>query len=173
MAMVFTNTLMELATWAFGKTMSNTEGARKPGQMARTLKETMLKERNMVREPIIGPTALASVGDGAITKSTASVFTNGQMADGLKAIDATNPRILLTLFMKNVYPTFRDPVLSKNEEVLIKLVQDVLQNKFSEMSFAFWIFDKHWKTMSEPDKDKIWKWCTALVLLSERAAASS
>lgn len=92
--------------------------------------------------------------------------------DGLKAIDATNPRILLTLFMKNVYPTFRDPVLSKNEEVLIKLGQDVLQNKFSEMSFAFWIFDKHWKTMSEPDKDKIWKWCTALVLLSERAAAS-
>ena len=91
--------------------------------------------------------------------------------DGLKALDATNPRILLTMFMKNVYPTFRDPVLAKNEEVLINLGRDVLQNKFTEMSFAFWIFDKHWKTMSEPDKDKIWKWCTALVLLSERAAS--
>jgi len=89
MAMVFTNTLMELATWAFGKTMSNTEGARKPGQMARTLKETMLTERSMVREPITGPTALASVGDGAITKSTASVFTNGQTADGLKETGRT------------------------------------------------------------------------------------
>ena len=92
--------------------------------------------------------------------------------DGLKAIDSTNPRILLTMFMKNIYPTFREPVLAKNEEVLIKLGHEVLQNKFSEMSFAFWIFDKHWKTMSEPDKDKIWKWCTALVLLSERASAS-
>jgi hypothetical protein len=93
--------------------------------------------------------------------------------DGLKAIDSANPRILLTMFMKNIYPTFREPVLTKNEEVLISLGRDVLQNKFSEMSYAFWIFDKHWKTMSEPDKDKIWKWCTALVLLSERAAASS
>jgi hypothetical protein len=91
--------------------------------------------------------------------------------DGLKALDATNPRILLTMFMKNIYPTFREPVLAKNEEVLIKLGQEVLQNKFTEMSYAFWIFDKHWKTMSEPDKDKIWKWCTALVLLSERAAS--
>ena len=93
--------------------------------------------------------------------------------DGLKAIDSANPRILLTMFMKNIYPTFREPVLTKNEEVLISLGHDVLQNKFSEMSYAFWIFDKHWKTMSEPDKDKIWKWCTALVLLSERASASS
>lgn len=93
--------------------------------------------------------------------------------DGLKAIDSTNPRILLTMFMKNVYPTFREPVLAKNEEVLINLGRDVLQNKFSEMSYAFWIFDKHWKTMSEPDKDKIWKWCTALVLLSEKAASPS
>ena len=92
--------------------------------------------------------------------------------DGLKALDATNPRILLTMFMKNIYPTFREPVLAKNEEVLIKLGQEVLQNKFTEMSYAFWIFDKHWKTMSEPDKDKIWKWSTALVLLSERASAS-
>jgi hypothetical protein len=92
--------------------------------------------------------------------------------DGLKAIDSANPRILLTMFMKNIYPTFREPVLTKNEEVLISLGRDVLQNKFSEMSYAFWIFDKHWKTMSEPDKDKIWKWCTALVLLSERASAS-
>ena len=93
--------------------------------------------------------------------------------DGLKAIDSANPRILLTMFMKNVYPTFREPVLAKNEEVLINLGRDVLQNKFSEMSYAFWIFDKHWKTMSEPDKDKIWKWCTALVLLSEKAAGPS
>ena len=96
----------------------------------------------------------------------------GLATEGLKAIDSSNPRLLLTMFIKNVYPTFREPVLAKNEEAMIKLGKDVLQNKFTEMSFAFWIFDKHWKNMSEPDKDKIWKWCTALVLLSERAAAS-
>jgi len=93
-------------------------------------------------------------------------------AEGLKAIDSSNPRLLLTMFMKNVYPTFREPVLAKDEEAMIKLGHDVLQNKFSELSFAFWIFDKHWKTMSEDSKEKIWKWCTALVLLSERATTS-
>jgi hypothetical protein len=93
-------------------------------------------------------------------------------AEGLKAIDSSNPRLLLTMFMNNVYPTFREPVLAKDEEAMIKLGHDVLQNKFSELSFAFWIFDKHWKTMSEDSKEKIWKWCTALVLLSERATTS-
>ena len=93
-------------------------------------------------------------------------------ADGLKAIDATNPRLLLTMFMKNVYPTFRAPVLAKDEVAMIKLGHDVLNSQFSEMAFAFWIFDKHWKGMSEKDKDQIWKWCMALVLLSEGASAS-
>ena len=93
-------------------------------------------------------------------------------AEGLKAIDSSNPRLLLSMFMQNVYPTFRGPVLAKDEDAMIKLGHDVLNNKFSELSYAFWIFDKHWKNMSEPDKDKIWKWCTALVLLSERAAAA-
>ena len=93
-------------------------------------------------------------------------------AEGLKAIDSSNPRLLLTMFMTNVYPTFREPVLAKDEDAMIKLGHDVLQNKFSELSFAFWIFDKHWKTMSEASKEKIWKWCTALVLLSERATTS-
>jgi hypothetical protein len=93
-------------------------------------------------------------------------------AEGLKAIDSSNPRLLLTMFMNNVYPTFREPVLAKDEDAMIKLGHDVLQNKFSELSFAFWIFDKHWKTMSEASKEQIWKWCTALVLLSERATTS-
>ena len=93
-------------------------------------------------------------------------------AAGLKAIDSSNPRLLLTMFMNNVYPTFREPVLAKDEDAMIKLGHDVLQNKFSELSFAFWIFDKHWKTMSEASKEQIWKWCTALVLLSERATTS-
>ena len=93
-------------------------------------------------------------------------------AEGLKAIDSSNPRLLLTMFMNNVYPTFREPVLAKDEDAMIKLGHDILQNKFSELSFAFWIFDKHWKTMSEASKEQIWKWCTALVLLSERATTS-
>ena len=89
MAMGCINTLMELATWAFGKTMFNMEGVKRPGRMAHTLKETMLTERSMVKEPIIGLTDLASVEDGAITKSMALVFTNGLMADGLKATGRT------------------------------------------------------------------------------------
>ena len=93
-------------------------------------------------------------------------------AEGLKAIDSSNPRLLLSMFMQNVYPTFREPVLAKDEDAMIKLGHDVLQNKFSELSFAFWIFDKHWKTMSEASKEQIWKWCTALVLLSEKATSS-
>lgn len=54
MAMACTNTLMEHATWAFGKTMFNMEEVRKPGQMAQTFKETMLTGRSMVKEPTTG-----------------------------------------------------------------------------------------------------------------------
>jgi len=93
-------------------------------------------------------------------------------AEGLKAIDSSNPRLLLSMFMQNVYPTFRGPVLAKDEDAMIKLGHDVLNNKFSELSYAFWIFDKHWKNMSETSKEQIWKWCTALVLLSEKATSS-
>lgn len=92
--------------------------------------------------------------------------------DGLKALKASNPRLILTMFMTSVYPVFKEPVMNRDEETLMNMAHDVLQTQFSEISYAFWIFDKHWKTMSEANKNHIWKYCTAMVLLAEKASLS-
>ena len=94
-------------------------------------------------------------------------------AEGLKALKASNPRMILSMFMTSVYPKFREPVLKKDEDALIKIGHEVLSTEFSEISYAFWIFDKHWKGMSEANKNHIWKYCTALVLLAEKASVGS
>lgn len=92
--------------------------------------------------------------------------------EGLKALRTSNPRMILTLFMTNVYPIFKEPVVNRDEEALTKLAHEVLTSQYSEIAYAFWIFDKHWKGMSEANKEHIWKYCSAIIILAERASAA-
>jgi hypothetical protein len=89
-------------------------------------------------------------------------------AEGLRALSKTNPRLILSMFMTSVYPEFKGPVMARDENALNALAKNKLGNEFSEISYAYWIFDKHWKNMSETNKEKIWKYCTVIVLLAER-----
>jgi hypothetical protein len=91
--------------------------------------------------------------------------------EALKAIKASNPRLLLTMFMTAVHGPCRDSIMNRDEEAVIKIANEILNSQYSEISFAFWIFDKHWKTMSEQNKNNVWKYITALVILAEKATA--
>ena len=92
-------------------------------------------------------------------------------AEGLRGLGAINPKLILSMFMESVYPQFKGPVMARDEVALNKLAHTKLSTEFSQISYAYWIFDKHWKNMSESNKDKIWKYCTAIVLLAEKASS--
>jgi hypothetical protein len=78
-------TLMELSTWVTGKTMFNTVGDRKLGQMAQDSKGIIMMERNMVMVHTTGQMVLHLPGAGLITKLMALESTRGQMDESLKA----------------------------------------------------------------------------------------
>jgi hypothetical protein len=92
-------------------------------------------------------------------------------AEGLRGLSAINPKLILSMFIESVYPEFKGPVMARDEVALNKLAHNKLSTEFSQISYAYWIFDKHWKSMSESNKDKIWKYCTAIVLLAEKASS--
>ena len=92
--------------------------------------------------------------------------------DPLKALKKANPKLLHTSFMKYIYPDFHKPVLEEDEDALISKAREVLNSEYKDFAFAYVIFDRHWSTMSEANKDAIWKWCKVLVVLAERADPS-
>jgi hypothetical protein len=89
-------------------------------------------------------------------------------ADALKTLKKINPKMIHSTFVETVHKEFKDPIMRKDEEYLVRRAHEILQSKYSDMAFAFWIFDKHWKTMTEANKDSVWKWCQVLIVLSER-----
>jgi hypothetical protein len=89
-------------------------------------------------------------------------------ANALRTLKKMNPKMIHTTFMTTVHAEFKDPIMRKDEDYLVKRAHEILEQEYSDMAFAFWIFHKHWKTMSETNKGKIWDWCRTLVILAEK-----
>jgi hypothetical protein len=89
-------------------------------------------------------------------------------ATALKTLKKLNPKLIHNTFMETVHAEFKEPILRCDEDYLVKRAHEILQAKYSDMAFAFWIFDKHWKTMSDVNKQQVWKYCKALILLAEK-----
>ncbi len=85
---------------------------------------------------------------------------------GLKKI---NPKMLLELFYDYVYKPIGEAVLREDEEVVITYAKSTIENQFNEMSSALLIFDKHWNTMTDSNRQAIWKYLKVLVTLCEKA----
>jgi len=79
-----------------------------------------------------------------------------------------NPKMIHTTFMEVVHKEFKDPILRCDEDYLVKRAHEILQKDYSDMAFAFWIFDKHWKTMTEANKKHVWDYCKVLIVLAEK-----
>jgi hypothetical protein len=86
----------------------------------------------------------------------------------LKLMKQANPRLMHTYFMEQVHKEFAKYILAEDEEYILKRAQEILNSQFQEFSYAFWIFDKHWSTMTETNKQHIWKYLKALILLAQR-----
>jgi hypothetical protein len=89
--------------------------------------------------------------------------------EALRGAKKINPKLLLDVFYENVTRPLRDQILAEDEEKVISYAKKAIQSQFNEVSVALMIFDKHWPTMSENNKEAIWKYMKVLVLLSEKA----
>lgn len=86
----------------------------------------------------------------------------------LKLMKQANPRMIHTVFMENVMREFKEPMLAEDEEYILRRAREVLDSKYAEINYAFWIFDKHWSTMAETNKRHIWNYMKALIVLAEK-----
>jgi hypothetical protein len=89
-------------------------------------------------------------------------------AEALKALKKMNPKMIHAKFMEVVHTEFKDPIAKRDEEYLVRRAHEILQSQYSDMAFAFWIFDKHWKTMTEANKKHVWDYCQVLIVLAEK-----
>jgi hypothetical protein len=86
----------------------------------------------------------------------------------LKLLAKANPRMIHTVFKDVVYTEFSQHILDENEEYVLKRSKEIMETKFSDVAYAFLIFDRHWSTMTETNKQHIWKYMKTLILLCDR-----
>jgi len=89
-------------------------------------------------------------------------------SSALKLLKQVNPRLIHTVFMSAVDKELVENVLMENEVYVIEKAKDILNSKYSEIAYAFWIFDKHWGTMTETNKRHVWDYFKTIVLLAQK-----
>ena len=80
-----------------------------------------------------------------------------------------NPRLILDLFYEHFYVDFHRAVAEKDVGTLVAVGRQKIATKFNEIMPAIAIFDKHWGSLTEPNRDAIWKYLTVLCVLCEKA----
>jgi len=89
-------------------------------------------------------------------------------AQALKLMKQANPRMIHSVFMKNIYDEFAQHILDEDEDYILGRTKEILQSTHSHIKYAFLIFDKHWSTMSETNKQYVWKYTKTLIILAGR-----
>jgi hypothetical protein len=92
-------------------------------------------------------------------------------AQALALMKQANPRYIYRIFMQSVYTEFAEHILNEDEDYILGRAKQMLASDYANINFAFWIFDKHWSTMSETNKQYVWKYIKSLILLAKRVPA--
>ena len=85
----------------------------------------------------------------------------------LRLLKKTNPRLIHTSFVNTVDTELGQRILAEDEEYVLTKTKTLLGGD-DRTTTALWIFDKHWNTMSETNKQLVWKYIKAMVILSAR-----
>ena len=89
-------------------------------------------------------------------------------ASALKLIKQANPRLVHTVFMSAVDKELADHVFAEDEAYVLTKAKEILNSQYSEIAYAFWIFDKHWGTMTETNKRHVWDYFKTLIILAQK-----
>lgn len=88
--------------------------------------------------------------------------------EAIKGAKKINPRLILDLFRVHVYNDCAKAIYEKDIPLIRTLVVHKLTTQFNEMISAMAIFNKHWDTMGDHNRDVIMQYLKVLCLLSEK-----
>jgi len=91
--------------------------------------------------------------------------------EAVKGAKKINPRLVLDLFYEHVYKDFNMAIANRDVQFIRALAQQKISSQFNEMISALAIFDKHWDTMGEKNKESIGKYLKIQCLLCEKSRA--
>jgi hypothetical protein len=89
-------------------------------------------------------------------------------AQTLSLAKQANPRLVHRLFMENVYQVAAAEILEEDEDFLIEKARQRMESGDAKMKYAYWVFDRFWGTMTETNKQHVWRYLKSLVLLASR-----
>lgn len=92
--------------------------------------------------------------------------------EGIQGAKKINPKLILDLFYEHVYRDLHEAVDRRDEAFVINYAHSKISGQFNEMSPALLIFDKHWPTMADQNRESIWKYLKVLCVLCEKARAT-
>ena len=82
----------------------------------------------------------------------------------------STPTMILAMFVEYVQKPLHESIMKEDETAIIQFARASITSQFNEISPALMIFDKHWATLSDANRQAIWKHLKVLVLLAERAS---
>jgi hypothetical protein len=85
---------------------------------------------------------------------------------GLKKI---NPKMILELFHNHVYKPVGESIKREDEEVVIAYAKKIITSQYNEMSIALIMFERYWPSLTDANKEIIWKYLKVLCVLCEKA----
>jgi hypothetical protein len=91
--------------------------------------------------------------------------------EGLQFARKSNPRLILDMFYEHIARDLRTAILEENVEKIIEFGRIKISKQFNEIMPALSIFEKHWPTLSDVNRQAIWKYLKILIALSEKARA--
>lgn len=95
-----------------------------------------------------------------------------EVRGALEAIQAArkiNPKLILDMFVEHIVNDLREAIATENADYVIQVGRMKIKTQFNEILPAIMIFEKHWPTLHDDNKQVIWKYLKVLVALSDKA----
>lgn len=89
--------------------------------------------------------------------------------DAIQAARKINPKLILDMFVEHIVNDLREAIATENADYVIAVGRRKIQTQFNEILPAIMIFEKHWPTLHDENKQVIWKYLKVLVALSDKA----
>ena len=88
--------------------------------------------------------------------------------EAIRGAKKINPRLLLDLFHEHVYKEGAQAIYAKDFVQVRFYAQKKVEHQFNDMTCALSLFDKHWETMGDSNREVIWQYLKVLCMLCEK-----
>ncbi len=89
--------------------------------------------------------------------------------EAIQSARKINPKLVLDMFVEHIVNDLREAIATENADYVILVGRQKIKTQFNEILPAIMIFEKHWPTLHEENKQVIWKYLKVLVALSDKA----